>query len=199
MLLRAPPFPWVDQAVAAVSMPGRSHLQEPDRLFAAMRDSGVGGAFWRNDLAGDDAHEDAVLRWISGAPGEPAGAVVAALWKRFGVASWYGPARALSHPLVRGPLPRPFAAATASADAHFPSAAHAGPLGAHVGEALAEPAVGVLPADVGAEAAPALPPLPNPAETAPHWSKCATPCQPLFTNCCETRASFLWNREMWLL
>lgn len=71
LLLRAPPFPWVDQAVAAVSMPGRSHLQEPDRLFAAMRDSGVGGAFWRNDLAGDDAHEDAVLRWISGAPGEP--------------------------------------------------------------------------------------------------------------------------------
>lgn len=71
LLLRSPPFPWVEQAVAAVSMPGRSRLEDPDRLFAAMRDSGVGGAFWRDDPVGEGEHEGALLQWIAGTPGAP--------------------------------------------------------------------------------------------------------------------------------
>lgn len=70
LLLRSPPFPWVEEEVAAVSLPGRSRLEDPDRLFAAMRTSGVGGAFWR-DKGARDAAEERILRWIAGDPGEP--------------------------------------------------------------------------------------------------------------------------------
>lgn len=69
-LLRAPPFPWVDAAVAAVSAPGRSTLADPDRLFAAMRAARVGGDFWsgRDPRTGDDGAaggEGEILRWIA--------------------------------------------------------------------------------------------------------------------------------------
>lgn len=73
-LLRSPPFPWVNSAVAAVSLPGRSHLADPDRLFAAMRSGGVGGAFWlakEERAQGESSAEQAILRWIAGDPSEP--------------------------------------------------------------------------------------------------------------------------------
>ena len=69
-LLRSPPFPWVEPAVAAVSEPGTSTLDDPDRLFAAMRVARVGGAFWSardpwSDAgARDDGAEAAIIRWI---------------------------------------------------------------------------------------------------------------------------------------
>lgn len=68
-LLRSPPFPWVDGAAAAVSLPGRSTLSEPERLFAAMRTSRVGGAFWASidPWAGrsPDNAEDAIITAIA--------------------------------------------------------------------------------------------------------------------------------------
>ena len=71
-LLRSPPFPWVDRAVAAVSTPGRSTLAEPDRLFAAMRAARVGGAFWDND-------PDPRVRWIWHGDGDHRAAAIAAV------------------------------------------------------------------------------------------------------------------------
>lgn len=71
-LLRAPPFPWVEPAVAAVSMPGRSSLDNPERLFAAMRAGRVGGAFWGADdpWSGETAGEEAaIVRWIADGTG----------------------------------------------------------------------------------------------------------------------------------
>ena len=69
-LLRSPPFPWVEEEVAAVSRPGHTTLGDPDRLFAAMREANVGGSFWLNTAAAAaDAAEDGILRWIAGKPG----------------------------------------------------------------------------------------------------------------------------------
>ncbi len=51
-----------------MSVPGRSQLEDPDRLFAAMRAARVGGAFWATDdpwgaeLSASD--EAAIIRWI---------------------------------------------------------------------------------------------------------------------------------------
>lgn len=47
LFLRSPPFPWVDPAVAAVSRPGRSSVDDPDALLSAVRAARVGGAFWQ--------------------------------------------------------------------------------------------------------------------------------------------------------
>lgn len=67
LLLRSPPFPWVTEAVAAVSRPGRSRLADPDRLFAVMRDERVGGDFWCDpNPAKADAREAAIMGWIAG-------------------------------------------------------------------------------------------------------------------------------------
>jgi capsular polysaccharide export protein len=55
-LLRAPPFPWVKPAVAAVSQPMQSAATAPDpariaRLLAAIRTARVGGPFWNPPAA----------------------------------------------------------------------------------------------------------------------------------------------------
>ncbi|OWK32934.1 beta-3-deoxy-D-manno-oct-2-ulosonic acid transferase [Sphingomonas mucosissima] len=74
LLLRSPPFPWVGEKVAAVSLPGGSRLADPERLFAAMRQTGVGGAFWlpAAERAGAEGpNEQGILRWIAGDPGGP--------------------------------------------------------------------------------------------------------------------------------
>lgn len=52
-----------------MSCPGRSRLDDPDRLFAAMRESGVGGAFWLDTTrreTEENERERAILRWIAG-------------------------------------------------------------------------------------------------------------------------------------
>lgn len=73
-LLRSPPFPWVGEEAAAVSMPGNSRLADPERLFAAIRQAGVGGAFWlpaTERAAAEHQREQGILRWIAGDPSEP--------------------------------------------------------------------------------------------------------------------------------
>lgn len=48
-VLRSPPFPWVDPAVAAVSQPGRSRFDDPGRVIDALRAAGVEGEWWSPD------------------------------------------------------------------------------------------------------------------------------------------------------
>ncbi|MCD2316035.1 beta-3-deoxy-D-manno-oct-2-ulosonic acid transferase [Sphingomonas sp. IC-11] len=57
-----------------MSRPGQSTLRDPDQLFAAMRENGVGGSFWLSTAAGGaaaDVLEGGILRWIAREPGEP--------------------------------------------------------------------------------------------------------------------------------
>ena len=55
--LRSPPFPGVTVAEAAVSLPGRSAVDDREGVFAALRGARVGGSFWgRNRPAGGRRH-----------------------------------------------------------------------------------------------------------------------------------------------
>ncbi len=76
--LRSPPFPWVTPEVAAVSGPGESHIADPTRLIAAIREARVGGAFW---LAGNDNGWRRSDRPVLALPGDDA-AIVAGLLGR---------------------------------------------------------------------------------------------------------------------
>ena len=69
--LRSPPFPWVDAAVAAVSVPGRVRIADLAAVRAALRAARVGGAFWhadhRNPWNGAAAAGDAeIVAWAEG-------------------------------------------------------------------------------------------------------------------------------------